>query len=315
VEKLVSFFNSLEFDNPQYFWLGGIIMLLLIFLPRIFVKRGLAIDLEFWKPLLPLKNKRMLVFSVPVVLITLFLALTLINPQLISRSSSVVIGKPVMLVIDISGSTVGASELHPEMTGQEAARYTFENLISLRSDISFGLILYSSQNFIARYFTYKNELFVDTLDNEKAIYRLNRETNTAAALAKAREFLTDNIYGEDKAIVLISDLLLTYEDLVESLEEIDKNIAAGIDVYVVSTTGQEGYMYRFPAREGLTVLDIYDTESVALMYEKLTAMQASPISLKESLYRKNLLPYIIPCILAVSLIVFIISETRFRKIP
>jgi hypothetical protein len=315
LEKIAAFFDSLRFDNPQYFWIGGILILLLIFLPRIFKKQGLAIDLEYWKPLLTLKNTRFLALSIPVVLLTILLAGTLTNPQAITRSSSLIIGKPVMLVIDISGSTVAASELHPEMTGQEAARYTFENLISLRSDISFGLIMYSTQNFIARYFTYKNELFVDTLDNEKAIYRLNRETNTAAAMATAREFLTENIYGEDKAIVLISDLLLTYEDIVETLEEIDKNIAAGIDIYVVSTTGQEGYMYRFPARAGLTVLDIYDTEAVAKMYEELTSIKPSPINIKETLSRKNLLPYIIPCVLGVSIVCFVLSETRFRKIP
>ncbi len=66
-----------------------------------------------------------------------------------------------MLVVDVSGSMVASSDLHPEMTGQEAAHQAFYSLVSLRTDINLGLMLYSNQSYVARYFTYKNELFED----------------------------------------------------------------------------------------------------------------------------------------------------------
>ncbi len=315
MDELTAFLNTLDYQNPMYFWIGGLLMLFLIFLPLIRNRRGLAVDIKYWKPLKSIKSKRYVKMSIPVVIATVLLAGTLVNPEVTTVSSSLIIGKPVMMVIDISGSTVAASKLHPKMTSQEAARNAFESLISLRSDISFGLMLYSTQNFIARYFTYKNELFQDTLENEYAIYRLNRETNTSSALEAAREFLTENITGEDKAIILISDLMFTTEDILKTYDEIYNIIDADIDLYIVSTTGDETYMLSLPRAEGVTILDIYNTESVNKMYDALTAMNASPITLEETYTTKSFIPYVVPPLLGLGFLCIILSETRYRKIP
>jgi hypothetical protein len=314
LEELTTFFSSLRFDSPLYFWIGVTLILFLIFTSLFAKRRGLAIDLKYWKQHVSLNNKRFLILSIPVIISSILLAVTLGNPQWLTRSSTLIVGKPVMVLVDVSGSTAGGNKLHPEITGREAAD-TFESLISLRDDISFGLILFSTENYVARYFTYKNELFVDTLENETAIRRLNRDTNTAPALETAREFLTANIDGDDKAIILISDLNLKISDLEDTIVEIKKDIEAGIDVYLVSTTGNEVYMDRFPDMDGLIVLDIYDTESVAEMYSALSAMETSPINLDESLYQKNLIPYIGLSMLALMVLCIILSETCFKKIP
>jgi LPXTG-motif cell wall-anchored protein len=43
LEELATFWSSLEFDNPLYFWIGGALILLLIFIPWFRKRRGLLL--------------------------------------------------------------------------------------------------------------------------------------------------------------------------------------------------------------------------------------------------------------------------------
>lgn len=307
--------SSINFNDPLYFWIVIIFLLLFTFLPWLRKKKGLAIDLNYWNTHISFKSNRFFIFSIFSIFISVLLASLLVNPQLITKADSIIVGKPVMLVIDCSGSTLAATDLHPAMTSQEAAQQAFNNLINLRSDISFGLLLFSSQNYIARYFTYKNELFIDTLDDKYAISNMARDTRAAEALTKARLFLTENIKGEDKAIILISDLLFDPEDIWYILKEFERDLLEGIDVYIISTTGEEGHMLWFLNTPGVTTMDIYETASINKMYEELSAMQTSPIRLDESLFKTDLVPFIVLITLSITILCFILSETKFKKIP
>jgi hypothetical protein len=316
LEGLEGFPASIEFSTPEYFLIAGAAVLLLIFIPwgrR--KKRGLSIDLDYWKPHIASESRRVWVMSIPVIVISLLLAGALATPQLITKASTLIVGKPVMVVIDYSGSTSAATEFHPEETMQEAAQRVFSNLVELRADINFGLMIYARENYVARYFTYKNELFTDTLENWDVLMRVSQQTQTADALAAANRFMSNNIGGEDKAIILISDLDYNANDLPEIEENIDAILANGIKLYIISTTGNEETMVKMPQPDGVTVMSSYDAESINEMYNELTAMQTSSIRTDESLVKTSLMPVVMPPVLGIFLLCLILGETRFRKVP
>jgi len=105
----------------------------------------------------------------------------LVDPQIVSRQVFVIQGKPVMLVIDISGSMdiVLPGE---ETTYYEKAKQIVENILNWDIGTDFGILFYSTDNYIARYFTNKNELLRDTLENWEEVYYLSYGTRTGSAL-------------------------------------------------------------------------------------------------------------------------------------
>ncbi len=315
MEKLAGFWASTEFSTPEYFLIAGTLVLLLIFIPWSRRKRGLSIDLDYWKTQISSGSKRLWVMSVPVILISLLLTGALANPQDISRDSTLIVGKPVLVIIDYSGSTSAATDLHPEETMQEAAQRVFNNLVALRADINLGLMIYAKENYVARYFTYKNELFMDTLDNWDVLMRVSQQTRTADALAAANKFMSENTTGEDKAIILISDLDYNANDLPEIEENITVIRENGIKLYIISTTGNESTMAKMPKPDGVTVMSSYDAESIDAMYQELTSMNPSIIRADESLIKTSLIPVIMLPAMGLFFLCLILNETRFRKVP
>ncbi|MFC2026537.1 VWA domain-containing protein [Chloroflexota bacterium] len=219
-----------------------------------------------------------------------------------------------MLVVDVSGSMIGATEFQPQQSGREVTIAAFNELINRRANIGFGLMIFSTDSYIARYFTYKNELFRGTLENKKEIDRIAQGTHAAEALKKARLFFSDNIEGEDKAIVLISDFNIDPKLALEMVEEIERDLLAGINLYLV-TTGGEQIMVTIPQMSGLKIVDINDKYGIDKMYEELSAMQSTVIREKEGLLKETLIPFLILPALGIISLCLILSETHFRKIP
>ncbi len=316
MEKLAMFWKSVEFSTPEYFIIAGIVVLLLIFIPLSRRKRGLAIDLDYWQTHISSKGKRVLIMSIPIILISLLLAGALATPQSISRNSKLIVGKPVLMVVDYSGSTSAATEFHPEETMQEAAQRVFVNLTDLRADINFALMIYATENYVARYFTYKNELFEGTLDNWEVLIRVSQQTRTADALAAANKFMSENTtVGIDKAIILVSDLDYNANDLPEIERNINEILAGGIKLYIISTTGNEKTMAQMPQPAGVTVMSSYDAESISEMYKNLTAMQTSVIRTNETLVKTSIIPVIMLPVMGLFGLCLVLGETRFRKVP
>jgi hypothetical protein len=311
MEELSQFLASCEFATPLYFWIAGALVLLLIFFPLARKKRRLAIDLQYWKKKVAFKSNRVWLLSIPVVITSILMVGVLSDPQAITRPITYVYGYPVMLVIDISGSMGVENSQH---SSYEKSLEAFNDLIARRGDINFGLLLFSAENYVARYFINKNELFKDTLENKEDIVDISMGTQPTKALEKARLFLTDHIKGEDKAIVLISDLSVFGQVRLDMTAEMTRISLADINLYIVFT-GEEQSVLDIPQLSGLKIVDINDKEGLDQMCEEISAMQISPIREEEGLLQKSLIPFLILPALGVIVLCLILGETRFRKIP
>jgi len=314
MEELTNFLASWEFIKPLYFWIGGILVLFVIFFPWARKRRGLAIDLHYWKPKAAFTSKRVWMLSIPVIIVSILMAGALSDPQAITKTKTLIYGKPVMLVFDVSGSMQAASELKPEQSGYESALEAFNYLISQREEISFGLEIFSNDNYICRYFTYKNELFKDTLENKDEIIRIARGTNIAGAILRARLFLTNKTEGKDKAIVVVSDLETDPYSWSEMIEEIETALFEGIDVYIITLKGIES-SDTIPQVLGVKVANINDQSAISQIYEELSVMESSPIRMEESFSKESMIPLLILPALGIITLCLVLDETRFRKIP
>ena len=317
MEELRKFVASSEFASPLYFWIGSALVLLLIFFPLPRRRRGLALDLKYWKRRVEFKSERIWVLSILVAMTSILMVTVLANPQTVTKQSVLIYGKPVMAVIDVSGSME-----HLKVTGEEAssfqkARGVFNDVLGRDLGADFGLLLYSTENYIARYFAYKNGLLKDTLENDEEISFTSTGTRTAEALAKARSFF-ENVEAKDKAIVLVSDLYGDLEAMVEMAEEMEADLWAGIKVYVIVMREEQSAVDRGPRRSQIKEVKwvgMNDKYGINQICEEIAAMESSPMGEEEILLRKSLIPFLIPPILGLITLCLILSETRFRKIP
>ncbi|MFC2026927.1 VWA domain-containing protein [Chloroflexota bacterium] len=313
MEELAKSIASLEFATPVYFWIGGAVVLLLIFFPWTRKRRGLTIDLQYWKQEVAFKSKRVWALSIPIVIVSILTAGVLSDPQVTTRPITYVYGYPVMIVMDISGS-MGVME-GPHRTSFTEAYEAYNDLISRRSDINFGLMMFSTENYIARYFINKDELFKDTLENEEEISELSMTTRIGDALIKASAFLTDNFKDEDKAIVLISDLDVETKGWPSLVVEMTAISSSDINIYIIATRKgieKEADISHLP---GLKIVDFKDEYGIDQIYEEIYAMQISPIREEEGLLKKSFISFLILPALGIIGLCLVLGETRFRKIP
>jgi len=327
----MEFLGSTEFTFPLYFWIGSALVLFLIFFPLPGRRRGLALDLQYWKRRIPFKSKRVWVFSILAAIASILMGTVSADPQAPTTQSVRIYGKPVMIVIDVSGSMEaqplrrvrrdGEAPLD-ERTNFEKARDIFNGLVGRRPDVNLGLLPFSTENYIARYFTYKNELFKDTLENKEEISFISTGTRIMEALSKAHGFLEESFPhprgGEpEKAIVLISDLETDDEAALEMADEIERARWAGIKIYVILIERQATYgrPATLPAIKVVDIVEMNDEEGIDHICEEIAMLPSSPIREEESLVKKSLIPFLVPTILGLIVLSLVLSETRFRKIP
>lgn len=327
MEELTKFLASCEFASPLYFWIGSTLILFLIFFPLFRKRRGLRLDLKYWGRRLEFKSKRVWVLSFLVSISSILMAAVLTNPHVITKQRVPLSGKPVMAIVDVSGSmgvepgkyaTEGAKPVD-ERTNFEKAHGVFDDLISRWPDVDFGVLIYSTESYIARYFAYKSELLKDTMENQKEIDYISAGTRPVEALTKARKFLADNIKGKDKAIILISDLDVDFVTMIAIGEQTQKGLLAGIKIYVIVIGGEEQEAaYRRPRQsqaEGLRMVGMYDKDGIDQICKEISEMQSSPMEEEEVLLKESLIPFLVLPILGLIALCLILSETRFRKLP
>ena len=330
MEELIESVGSSELTSPLSFWIGSVLLLLLIFFPRRRGKRGLAFDIQYWKRRIAFTSKRVWVLSILVAIASILMAAVAADPQILARQRVRIYGKPVMLVIDVSGS-MDAQPLWglrrdagpiDERTNFEKARDIFNDVVGRRPDVNFGLLPFSTENYIARYFTYKNELFEDTLDNKEEISFISTGTRITEALAKAHRFLEESFphprgAEPDKAILLISDLETDDEAAVEMADEIERARWAGINVYVIliQRRALHGRPAALPPIKVVDIVDMNDPEGIDQVCEEIATLPSSPIREEETLLKKSLIPFLVPAILGLIVLCLTLSETRFRTIP
>jgi hypothetical protein len=332
MEELTRLLTSWEFGSPLYFGLGSALILFCVFVPFLKKRKGLRLDFKFWEQRITFQSKRGWVLSTLVGITSILMAAVLGDPHTVAKQTIRTYGKPVMLVLDISGSMEAKprrrftpqGEKVDERTSFEKARDTFQYLKSQQpAGVDFGLLLFSTENYIARYFAYKNDLLKDTLENKEEIDFISTGTRIAEAVANAHGFLADNFphprgAEPDKAIILISDLEADPGPLGEMADAIERARWAGINIYVILIERPSSYGRPPPPVPQIKVLQIVnmnDHEGINQICKDIAAMQNCVIREEETSSEKSLVPVLIPPILGLMVLCLILSETRFRKIP
>jgi hypothetical protein len=231
------------------------------------------------------------------------------DPRTTEKPITYIYGHPVMVVLDISVS-MGAG--HTDQTSFSNAVEAFNELTARKSDINFGLLLFSTKNYIARYFINKNELFKDTLENMGEIIQMSQGTQIAKALVKAQLFLADKIKGDDKTIILISDMDVASSDWKNIVDELTSISLAGMNTYIVGTGLGTQWAANIPQISGLKIMDVTGIDQICA---EISAMQISPIREEEGLLKKSMIQFFILPALGVITLCLILGATRFRKIP
>lgn len=240
----------------------------------------------------------------------------LVDPQIVSRQAVFIQGKPVMLVIDISGSMdiVPPGE---EITYYEKAKQIVEYILSWDIGTDFGILFYSTDNYIARYFANKNELLRDTLENWEEVNYISAGTRTGSALENLRTSLFQKIEVRDKAVIILSDLIedFSLEGLVYVEEEMKRLRNMGVDIYVVvmAEEDEEEEIIK-PAVEGVKYIDYYDDHGIDAILQEVAEMESSPLWQEVFTTRKSMVPLLIIITILLITVCIILSETRFRKI-
>lgn len=317
MEELTSVFASLEFASPLYFWLGGAVILLGMFLPFLKRKRELHFDRGYWKKKIKLVNKKTWAIPALIIVISLLTAAALANPLIVEKRNIPFYGKPVMVVVDVSGSMGLTYREKDSPLGK--AREVFDDITKRDLGATIGLSLYSSESYIARDFTTKIELLKDALENEREIEEISTGTMTALALKKTREFFSREVEAKNKSIILISDL---EDDLREVSREIKNCLEAGINLYVIviqeKSESAHLSMQRLKNLIGINKVKMVwaeDKGGISQICEEIRQMESSLAGETEVLSRKSLTPFLLPAILGLTILSIVLSETIFRKIP
>ncbi len=326
MEELARWLAACEFPTP---WasaaVAAIVLLALLFSLRV-RRKALTIDLKYWRQAVAFKSLRVQVYFGLTIPVVLLLALAVVNPQITLRPSLSIYGKPVMAIVDVSGSMeskpkryVGGVENTDMRTSYEKATAIYFDLIGRRPDVNFGLLLYSTENYIVRYFSYKNELLSDTLENREEIDYISTGTRTADALAVARKFMTKNFTGKDKAVVLISDLEADLEAMVQTAEEMERLLWSGIRIYGIVIPNERNQNTDWSASlagiEQLKLVAMNDKAGIDAICDEISKMSPSPLRQEETVVKTSLVPYLVAPALALVLVSLFLSETRLRKIP
>lgn len=313
-----------QFDlvSPWLLVAATAVSLLVSVLPRWGKRKGLALDLRFWQRRIELKSKRLLVLGLLATAASLLIAVALAEPRVMVKPSVSIYGKPVVAVVDVSGSMgstpkafVGGVESRDKRNGYEKARDIFLDLIGRRPDVNFALLLYSTESYVARYFSYKNELLLDTVENKQEIEYISTGTRTAEALAKARQFLAKNVSGKDKAIVLISDLDADLAAMVATAEELEIESYAGIRTYVILITADDKKPALPVQNQAFRIIEMNDAAGIDRMVQELAEMQSSPLREEAVVQKQSLIPYFALPALGLVAFALVLTETRLRKVP
>lgn len=318
MERLFGSLVSVDLATPLVFWIGSTLLLLCIFVP-FKQKTGLALDLGFWKSKVAIGDRKRWPFQVLLAAASLLMALVAADPEITTQKTAAIYGRPVMLVVDVSGSMeykgiAGKGDL----TAREKTQQVLKDLFDRHLDADLGLLIYSTESYIARSFASKESLLKDTIENDEEINFISTGTRTAEALAKARAYFQKNESTRQKAIILITDLKTDLQAVMELAEEVDRDALAGIKVYTIITDGEEQWSRKTEstqmANERMTIIGMSDKTRIDQMCAEINAMESSPIRNEESIEKKSLVPYLILPAIGMILLCLFLSETVYRKV-
>jgi hypothetical protein len=312
---------SWEFASPHSFWVAGSLALLCIFLPALWRRKGIRLDLGFWKDKVRFRGKASWILPLLVAATTVLFAATLADPQVLTKRTVPIYGKPALVVIDVSGSMGYVGRRGQDLAGYEKAYEVLNEVFAGDLEADFGLLFFSSENYIARYVASKKELLRDTLEVTDEIKEISYGTRTADALALARRFFSEKVQAKDRALVLISDLQESPSASAETVMELEKIVKAGIKVYVILMVQETWWEANKSPQavpiqvQGLDVVEMDDGYGISRIRREIASMASSPIKEETVLSRTSLIPYLIPPLLGLVALCLVLCETYFRRIP
>jgi hypothetical protein len=310
-----------EFASPHLFWITGALALICIFFPVLWKRNGIRLDLAFWKKKIRFRGKASWIMPLLIAATTLLLAASLADPQILMKRTIPIYGKPALVVVDVSGSMGYVGRRGQDLTGYEKAHEVLNEVFAGDLEADFGLLFFSSENYIARYFASKKELLRDTLEVTEEIREISYGTRAAEALALARRFLSEKVQAKARALVLISDLQESPSASAETALELEKILKAGIKVYVILMVQETWWEANKGAQEppiqlqGLDIVEMDDGYGISRIRREIASMASSAIKEETVLSRTSLIPYLIPPLLGLVALCLVLSETYFRRIP
>lgn len=324
VEELIRLLQLLHFSSPIYFFIALILMAIAIFAPKRREIRGLKMNIGYFSKRTKLKTGRRFTIPALIIMTTLLLAVAFAGPSLVSsRMHSTSYSKPMMVIIDVSGSmTAGGGYYGMPESGFRTCRTIFYDLIERDLDASIGLMVYSVESYILRDFTDNKELLRGTLDNDLEINDISTATETTKALAKARHYF-DKVQSKEKVILIMTDFM---DDLDKIAMEMRRSITAGIKVYGLVILGSAGEAQKITIHltnlagsvwnpKGLEMAWMSDKTAVESIYQEISSIKGDWTHEGRVTAKESLLPYILPAIFALVVLCVVLSETLFRRIP
>lgn len=300
-----------EVASPVVFLAAAFGILLAIFADLRRRNSRFYFPIGFWR-----KRVRFRDTTLPVAMLiggnVLLLALALAQPYLDQKTGAAhAYQKPVLLIFDVSGSMNGESY-------RESLK-TFNKIQEQDLRASLGLLMYSSDPYIARDFAPDKALLRDTLENEAEVRQISGGTETDKALDLARlHFAKDPTTGP-KIAVIVSDFEDYAFDVAKGLNAL---IEDGVTVFGIGV-GQ-GSINRFaaiqrflPARTAVMVkfANADDEQGIQEIFDTIRATEGAYTIEGEETTKESLLAPLLLSFLGLLLVTVLLSETSFRKLP
>jgi hypothetical protein len=204
----------------------------------------------------------------------------------------------------------------------ESARQTLFNFVDRFSGARIGLILFSTEPFLARWPTTETENhFIEVLEEkigrgEKSqLQMFSSLTNIDEALRMSREILLKNRNAEGGAVILISDAEDELENMGIAIRSLRSNdirlytIGVGISEIIVDKLSEE-----FRGDAGFRIFHVESEEEMQEAYDLVSELEESPQYTREEQQYVSDLRWILALFLVFASIgIFWLSETIFHQ--
>jgi hypothetical protein len=204
----------------------------------------------------------------------------------------------------------------------ESARQTFYNFVDRFNDARIGLILFSTEPFLARWPTTETDMrFIEVLEEkigrgEKSqLQMFSSLTNIDEALRMSREILLKNSNAEGGAVILISDAEDELENMGLAIRALRANgirlytIGVGISEVIVEKLAEE-----LGGDAGFRIFHVDSEEEMQEAYDLVSELEESPQYTREEQQFVIDLRWVLALILVFASVgVFWLSETIFHQ--
>lgn len=259
------------------------------------------------------KEKRKLFVPALIFLLTVFISgvliLSVAQPKVMTYEQSEMTGKDIIAVIDISGSmfmTMPAEEGLPkdERIKVEIARDAFFEFVRERQKDRVGLMLFSDDPYVLRFFTFDHRLVLentllngDLKDKESKILKFSSGTNIAEALYSAQQIFAKSSKAQGKVVILITDLEEGGYAYAENrnevmFQEMENILISDMRLYVLGVDVTEEMKQetekRFTGNKNFCYFDVKKVGDYSRAFSGIDQMEDSIIQVKNVTVEKDI---------------------------